>query len=297
MDIRELRCAVAVADEGSFSGAARYLLITRQAVTKTVRAIESQVGFRLFEQAGQSLALTERGMQFIEAARRTVRCFDEELGPFLLVPDFPFNSPDQAIRRPLTVALVSGGTVGLPPRFFERFTSPEAGIALAVEEMSSDSVLDAVECGNVDVGILGTHPSLVRGFETRAIRLAGIWLIVPECHAFYRYDHVELADLDGQPMVTAGHHNHLHRYFMDRCRAEGVEPDIRANTTDGAMMAQLAREYGALRFGFNPSVAPQAKGERAIELLIPGGDAFGTYALRRPSSRPTEGARLFWALA
>lgn len=294
MDIRELRCVVAVADEGSFSGGSRYLLVTRQAVARTIRAVEASVGFRLFEQAAQNLVPTERGALFVEAARRVVRRFDEEMGPFLLVPEYP-QPASPAVRRPLAVALVNGGTVGLPPGFFERFSSPEAGIALSVEEMSSDSVLDAVECGSADVGILGTHPSLVRGFDARAIRCSGVWLLAPEGHAFCRYGHVELADLDGQPMVTAGHHNHLHRFFMDRCRAEGVSPDIRANSTDGAMMAQLAHEYGALRFGFNPAVSPVPEGDRAVELLIPGGEAFGTYALRRIRARPTEGARLFWA--
>lgn len=295
MDIRELRYVVAVADEKSFSGAARQLLVTRQAVARTIRSVEACVGFRLFEQAGHGLIATERGELFSEAARRIVHCFDDELDPFLLVSDYAPQGRARSVRRALTVALVNGGTAGLPAGFFERFSSPTAGVALSVEEMSSDSVLDAVECGNADVGILGTHPSLVRAFDTRAICCQGLWLLVPEEHAFSRYDHVELADLDGQPMVTAGHHNHLHRFFMDRCRIEGVTPDIRANSTDGAMMAQLAREYGALRFGFSPAEKPVPEGERAVELYVPGGETFGTYALRRACARPTEGARLFWA--
>ena len=42
MDIRELRFIVAVADAGSFARAAEQLFVTRQAVAKTMAAVEAE---------------------------------------------------------------------------------------------------------------------------------------------------------------------------------------------------------------------------------------------------------------
>lgn len=69
-DIQQLRVVVAVADAGGFAQAARQLAISAPAVTRTIAALERQLGVRLIERTTRKVRLTEAGIRFTEDARR-----------------------------------------------------------------------------------------------------------------------------------------------------------------------------------------------------------------------------------
>ena len=289
MDIRELRLIIAVYDEATLTAAAQALHVSRQAVGKSLQAIEHELGTRLFERRAGRFYATEPGKAVVDDARMVVGAFDEFCQEHL---GRGRGRKEQAV----SVALVTGGSEGLPPGFFERFATARHPIRLEVDEMSSDAVLAAVSQGRCHIGVVGSHPELLEGFETCTIMLVGTWLLVPEGHSLWDRRVVDLRDLDGQALVTAGRHNHLHRFVMDRCAKAGVEPIVRANAAEGAMMLKIAREMGALCFGFPPEVAPEPPGMRRARLDVDGGELIGTYAIRRPGSHSAAAAR-FWRYA
>lgn len=61
---------VAVADAGSLTGAAQTLGLSPPAVTRSLAALESQVGLRLFHRTTRALRLTEAGAGYLEDCRR-----------------------------------------------------------------------------------------------------------------------------------------------------------------------------------------------------------------------------------
>ncbi|MBO6783405.1 MAG: LysR family transcriptional regulator [Alphaproteobacteria bacterium] len=67
---RELEAFVAVADAGSFVGAARALGLSPPAITRMVAGLEERVGSRLFNRTTRAVRLTEPGAAFVETARR-----------------------------------------------------------------------------------------------------------------------------------------------------------------------------------------------------------------------------------
>ncbi len=76
MELHELRCAVAVADHGSFTAAARALHLTQPAVSYTVRKLERELGVELFRRLGAGTRLTSAGEGFLPVARETLRNAD-----------------------------------------------------------------------------------------------------------------------------------------------------------------------------------------------------------------------------
>jgi DNA-binding transcriptional LysR family regulator len=68
----ELRVFVAVADTGGLSKAAAVLESSPPSVTRTIAALETRLGVRLFERTTRSLRLTEPGTTFLEDARRVL---------------------------------------------------------------------------------------------------------------------------------------------------------------------------------------------------------------------------------
>ena len=76
MEIKQLRAFLAVASAQSFLGAADSLYVTRQAVSKTVTQLESELGIKLFVRSQNGAALTPAGAHFYPQARTLVADFD-----------------------------------------------------------------------------------------------------------------------------------------------------------------------------------------------------------------------------
>lgn len=70
MELEQLRIFTAVADEGSFTGAAQRLYISHSTVSRAVSALEEELGVRLVERDNRFLGLTGAGGTLLEEANR-----------------------------------------------------------------------------------------------------------------------------------------------------------------------------------------------------------------------------------
>ncbi|MGX8903847.1 LysR family transcriptional regulator [Streptomyces netropsis] len=70
MELRLLRYAVTVADEGSVSAAARRLHLTQPTLSRQLRELEQHMGAALFARDGRTLAPTVAGTALVDRARR-----------------------------------------------------------------------------------------------------------------------------------------------------------------------------------------------------------------------------------
>ena len=83
MDVRHLQTLAAVAERGSFSGAAESLGVSQPAVSQQMRALEREVGEPLIDRGGRRARLTPRGEVVHRYALRMLALRDEyerELG-------------------------------------------------------------------------------------------------------------------------------------------------------------------------------------------------------------------------
>ena len=76
MELEQLRVFAAVADEGSFTGAARRLYISHSTVSRTVTALEEELGVRLVERDNRFNALTKAGETLREEAEQLLSAAD-----------------------------------------------------------------------------------------------------------------------------------------------------------------------------------------------------------------------------
>lgn len=76
MELEQLRVFAAVADEGSFTGAARRLYISHSTVSRTVTALEEELGVRLVERDNRFIALTKAGAVLREEAESLLDAAD-----------------------------------------------------------------------------------------------------------------------------------------------------------------------------------------------------------------------------
>lgn len=80
MTLVQLRHLLALADCGSFSQSAERLHLTQPALSRSIRALEDELGLRLFDRVGRRSELTPFGRELVVRARRLVSDADELRG-------------------------------------------------------------------------------------------------------------------------------------------------------------------------------------------------------------------------
>ncbi len=71
-DLRQLRAFVAVAEEGSFTLAARRIFVTQSAVSHSLRTLEDQLSCRLLDRSGKRVVVTPEGELVLKRCRRAI---------------------------------------------------------------------------------------------------------------------------------------------------------------------------------------------------------------------------------
>ncbi len=144
--IEAIRAFVAVADAGSFAGAARRLKISPAQMSKLVAKLEDRLGVRLLNRTTRDLSLTDAGRAYLERSRNLI---DE------------FDALDASVREaagPTGVlkiaAPTSFGAVGLGPALLEfAATYPQLGLEVSYSDRSVNLVDEgfdvAVRIGNL----------------------------------------------------------------------------------------------------------------------------------------------------
>jgi DNA-binding transcriptional LysR family regulator len=77
VDIRSLRHAVVLARHLNFTRAAEELRLSQSGLTRSLQALEQEVGMRLFDRDRGSVALSAQGQQFVDQARQLLESHDE----------------------------------------------------------------------------------------------------------------------------------------------------------------------------------------------------------------------------
>lgn len=77
MDVRQLQTLLAVADTGSFAGAARIVHLTASAVSQQIQALEGELGVLLFDRRKRPPQLNSKGEEVVRAARSVVQIMAE----------------------------------------------------------------------------------------------------------------------------------------------------------------------------------------------------------------------------
>ena len=110
MELRQLRYALSVAKERSFTRAAKGLNVSQSAVSEQVALLEGDIGFPLFRRTPRGIEVTERGRSFLYEAERVI-------GDVLSLTDSARRLRGAPIDT-LTLAMGSGMAQIFMPRLF-----------------------------------------------------------------------------------------------------------------------------------------------------------------------------------
>lgn len=223
MDIRQIRYALAVARERSFTGAAQHLHISQSSVSEQVALLEDEVGFMLFHRTGRGVETTEQGRSFLAEADRVAR-------EFYGLSDTARRLNDSSFET-FTLGMGSGMAGLVVPRGLTHFSDLFPNVQLRIVTAPTRLVYDQLHAERLDAGIAIELPpeELPSGLVALPIATADMVLIGPSGHTLLDgHGPIDLARLIGEPLIanelTIGYGQIVTTMFSDI----GAHPNIRA---------------------------------------------------------------------
>jgi DNA-binding transcriptional LysR family regulator len=247
LDLWALRVLVAVADNGSFSGASEPLRLTQPAVSRQVASLERRLGVSLFHRLPRGVRPTHAGEIAIEQARAIlgrVSGLETELKALT----------DLTSGRVRMSAFASANT-SLVPEAILRFTRAYPGIDVSLADVPSPRAVDAVASGDVDLGVV-TDWDLPRaipdGVDVLPLTEDELFVALPGDHRLAARDAVRLRDLSELKWIEGAHPDCLGPLeALDR--GIGSPPDIGYTCDDwNGKLALVAAGLGVMVY---PSMA------------------------------------------
>lgn len=248
MELRQLAYLVAVAEEGSFTRAARREHVAQPAVSAQIRRLEAELGSVLLDRAPGTVTPTAAGAAVLPFARAAlagaagVRAAADELAGL--------------VRGHVAAGVVPSASGRLADGL-AAFHDAHPGVEITLEEDTSSALLDRVRAGTLDLALAGLAGAPPPGLETATVLDEPLVAAVPEGHPLAGRRAVPLRRLAEQPLIALPRGTGGRTALEDAFAAAGLAPRIAFEAGDPRVLMDLAAR--GLGVAVVPASAPAGR--------------------------------------
>ncbi len=192
MDFDQLETFLEVARHSSFSRAAEKRFRTQPAISSQIRALEEEVGAKLFDRSGGKVALTGAGKIFQQYAEQTL-----EARKTMLVT---VAEMERVPRGEIVVGANEGTCLHILPEVFAEFRKLYPEVGVQISRLERDKILESIIDNSVDFGVVST-PVDDKRLTVVTIHRDELVIIVPPSHPLSRARKAGIADVAQYPLL------------------------------------------------------------------------------------------------
>jgi len=228
MEIRTLRYFLAAAREENMTRAAETLHVTQPTLSKALKALEEELGKKLFTRHSFSIRLTDEGVLLRNRAEDLVSMADRIEREFLSLDDITGGD--------LYFGLAESFQIRYLARAIHSFKQTYPGLRYHITSGDTEQVLEKLDKGLLDFVVLVETPDAGK-YEALVFPEADVWgLVMPEDDPLAEKKAIRVDDLIGLPLF---------------CSEQSWEKDI--PRWAGEKMGELQLE-GSFRLSYNASI-------------------------------------------
>ncbi len=236
MDIRQLECFVAVAEELHFRRAGERLGLSQSALSERVSALEHELGARLFFRTTRQVSLTQAGSEFVQDANRILADIERAVSNVRHTAESDLrhirvSGVDEAISMLLPKALLA----------FRR-TDPRVHVQV-LETASSEQHAQELIGHRTDVAFVRTpqHDDFV---TSELLHRQPVLVVLAETNPLSSAVSLSASDIADQPIVGYPKHARpiLHEALWSGFRKIGAQPNIVCEIIDKSTMLQFVAQ-------------------------------------------------------
>lgn len=217
MELRQLKYALALAEERNFSRAAKKLHLAQPSLSQQIIKLEKQLGVRLFERRPGDLRLTYAGQRFVEQASKIVDQVEQLKQEMLDVA--------QSAKGQLIIGALPITGARLLPQALRQFKAEFPGIDLVLIEETTARLEALTAKGQTDVSLLSL-PLGEEGLDYTPILEEEILLATPPHHPFATLSEIDLAECEDEPFILLKEGQGFREISRQLCLRAGFEPKI-----------------------------------------------------------------------
>lgn len=237
MTLNQLQYFQTIARTENYHLAAEELYISQPSLSRSIAALEKELGILLFEKSGRGISLTKSGRLFLEYVDRIL---DE-----CQIAIYKMKQLSSAGGR-IDIGYVFPLANSYMPHMARAFLGIEENksVTFSFHQDQTSSIIAGIKKGQLDVGFcsfVDYEPDL----DFFPILSQEIVMIVPTDHALAQYDEISIMELCNYPVIGYNRFSGLGSYTRDLYRRLNIHPDIVCECPDeNAIMALVSEHFG-----------------------------------------------------
>ena len=236
MEIRTLRYFLAVAREENMTRAAEGLHVTQPTLSKALKALEDELGKKLFTRRSFSIRLTDEGVLLRDRAADLVRMADRIAEEFVTLDDITGGD--------VYLGLAESCQIRTLARAIREFRKRYPDLRYHITSGDTEQVTEKLDKGLLDFSVLAEEPDPAK-YDCLVFPHADVWgLVFPAEDALAAKSAVTVDDLAGLPLFCSEQswRKDLPRWCGERIRDLRLEGSFRLSY-NGSVFAREGLGY------------------------------------------------------
>jgi DNA-binding transcriptional LysR family regulator len=254
-DLAQLRCFVTVAEELHFGRAAVRLHMTQPPLSRQIQVLEHILDVALFERTSRSVKLTPAGASFLPEAKRLLRFAVEAAAVAKRTASGQAGS--------LKLGFTAASAHSFLPALINACRTRLPGVELFLRELVTREQLEALETGQMDVGLV-RPPVADADFDSMRVQCEQLVAALPRSHRLARGSVVSLKDLDGEPFIMYSPFES--RYFYDLLVAQFAKARILPRYVQH--LSQIHSIMSLVRAGLGVALVPASTANLRVKDVV-----------------------------
>lgn len=195
MELRTMRYFLAVAREENMTRAAELLHVTQPTLSKQLKALEAELGKKLFVRHSSSIQLTEEGILLRRRAEDLVQMADKITSEFLTL--------DDVLGGEIYLGLAESCQIRHLAAEIKSFKNAYPDLRYHITSGDTEQVTEKLDKGVLDFAVLAEEPNTAK-YNYLKFPKADIWgVIMPKHCPLAEKQAVSVDDLTGLPLFCS----------------------------------------------------------------------------------------------
>ena len=233
MDIRQLECFIAVAEELHFRKAGERLGLSQSALSERISALEHELGARLFFRTTRQVSLTQAGAEFVQDAKKILSDIERSVSNV--------RHTAESDLRHIRVSGVDEAISMLLPKVLLAFRKADPNVHVQVLEISSSEKHSQELIGHrTDVAFVRT-PQEDDFITSELLHRQPVVVVLAGSNPLSDSATLSASDIADQPIVGYPKHARpiLHEALWSEFRKIGAQPNIVCEIIDKSTLLQF----------------------------------------------------------
>ena len=221
MELHQLRCFVAAAEELHFGRAAQRLQMLPSALGRHIKLLEEDLGAQLFARTTRAVSLTDDGTVLLRDGRALLAQAEVIEGGFR-------KRLRRRVDQRFRVGAIDSAAAGLVPLLLRDFRAGQPEIAVQLFEDKTIRLLPRLLSGALDLAFVRPPERPNKRIEFRPLLQETAVVALSQRHALAGRQSISLADIADQPLIVPDRRSrpHSHDLTVKLFEQAGLTPRI-----------------------------------------------------------------------